>query len=624
MAIIVRCVCALFVFLLLSAHPVVSDTILQAFWWDCQNESSYAPGRTYKYEWYNYIRAQLPRLEEIGITALWTPPPTKSANSTGESMGYDVFDHYDLGEKPQNQPPSKPDGRTRFGTRDELLRLVSAAHAHGIRVYPDIVLNHMSGGQESPGAPVADAAGHKTGNRWKKFRYPSAGGPDLGRWPKDWWNFHPNPDHNSVNSNDIDVEIWGPDICYASNRDAAGSPSPGYMLRQAADWFEWLSRLTGVDGYRFDAVRHYESRVVRDLLAREEASRGRKPFAVAEYGAQNSDELDRWIQEVDGRSCTFDFPLREQLYSMVRARGLYNLGTLPDFLQKQAKYSVTFVNSHDTVRGPAGNAPSIPPDDPWGRLAYAFILSLDRTPCVFYEDLFPNISVQERRYGDPSKRPMRWWLADLIKIREHYGVGPEPVRYPLRSEDLLVIERPGKMVAILNDNGVDWKQASFTTSFGSGVELKDITGQFDNLIVTGRGTDAGKVSLWLPPVSYVILVKASESRLLPLSRKSWRTVQEIEFADDLATGSLNSAGRRFRVWPAARTEVFAELRFADSAAADIELVGPNGKRCRAVRPFDGHRGSWRIAEGGWHEFRIRVRGQKSVRAFLKVDYEGQK
>jgi len=57
------------------------------------------------------------------------------------------------------------------------------------------------------------------------------------------------------------------------------------------------------------------------------------------------------------------------------------------------------------------------------------------------------------------------------------------------------------MITIINDNGADWKEAAFQTSFGPGVELRDITGQSDLRVTTGTGADAGKVKVWLPQAS---------------------------------------------------------------------------------------------------------------------------
>ena len=41
------------------------------------------------------ITARIPELAEAGYDSLWVPPPTKG--SGGLSVGYDLFDRFDLG-----------------------------------------------------------------------------------------------------------------------------------------------------------------------------------------------------------------------------------------------------------------------------------------------------------------------------------------------------------------------------------------------------------------------------------------------------------------------------------------------------------------------------------------------
>lgn len=81
------------------------------------------------------ITAKMPELAEAGYDAIWLPPPTKG--SGGLSVGYDLFDRFDLGSKDQRGSIS-----TRYGTEGELLRLIETAHRFGIRVYLDNVMNH--------------------------------------------------------------------------------------------------------------------------------------------------------------------------------------------------------------------------------------------------------------------------------------------------------------------------------------------------------------------------------------------------------------------------------------------------------------------------------------------------
>jgi len=83
------------------------------------------------------ITAKMPELAEAGYTSLWLPPPTKG--SGGLSVGYDMWDPFDLGSKSQRNTV-----RTRYGTEADLLRLVETAHRFGIRIYFDNIMNHRS------------------------------------------------------------------------------------------------------------------------------------------------------------------------------------------------------------------------------------------------------------------------------------------------------------------------------------------------------------------------------------------------------------------------------------------------------------------------------------------------
>ena len=88
------------------------------------------------------ITAKMPELAEAGYDSIWIPPPTKGGGAL--SVGYDLFDPFDLGSKDQ-----KGTVATYYGTEADLLRLVETAHRFGIRVYLDNVMNHR--GFDVPG-----------------------------------------------------------------------------------------------------------------------------------------------------------------------------------------------------------------------------------------------------------------------------------------------------------------------------------------------------------------------------------------------------------------------------------------------------------------------------------------
>jgi glycosidase len=81
------------------------------------------------------LQGKIPEIAEAGYESLWVPPPTKAGS--GFSVGYDLFDRFDLGSKDQ-----KGSVATRYGTEEEFLAFIKVAHRFGIRVYFDNIMNH--------------------------------------------------------------------------------------------------------------------------------------------------------------------------------------------------------------------------------------------------------------------------------------------------------------------------------------------------------------------------------------------------------------------------------------------------------------------------------------------------
>ena len=67
-----------------------------------------------------------------GYGAMWLPPPGR-ADSGDQSVGYDVYDRFDLGD--QNRA-------TNYGTKTGLQTTIGQAHNASVNVYTDLVLNH--------------------------------------------------------------------------------------------------------------------------------------------------------------------------------------------------------------------------------------------------------------------------------------------------------------------------------------------------------------------------------------------------------------------------------------------------------------------------------------------------
>ncbi len=451
----------------------IKKVVFQGFWWDYKNNN-------YPNGWANYLAELAPRLKQIGVDAVWVPPSYKNQSPTW--VGYGPMDHYDLGDKYQKGAPTTATG---LGTKDEFLRMIAVMHANGIEVIQDIVLNHVDGAGTPSGAGGQDpnAFSMQSNAGYKNFRYVSYATPAIdesqndywtrsGRWAKNYRNFHPN-DNNNCTTGDICSAYFGPDIDFSatsygqsSNIPTSGvpagypatrpyyNPAQGYdyMYNGSIDWLKWFKKQSGVDGLRWDAVKHFSIYPQRDGSRRVKydlgwANGGYSMLNIGEWIGGTSD-LDAYVTNMAQASVgygyeehtgTFDFNLRAygsggSLYEMVTQNmsGGYNLANLPG-LQQSKRYNdyaspsarvhrtIPFVNSHDTYRpylaangnflkglGDAtgwnegqelgGNGKHIDPREPRMAAAYAVIMAMDGNPIVFFEDLF-NIGTTGKRFS---------------------------------------------------------------------------------------------------------------------------------------------------------------------------------------------------------------------------------
>lgn len=618
-----------------GGNPWNGKVVFQAFWWDAWTER-------HPQDWYTYLAKLAPRLRDLGFDGIWIPSPLKG-NAGTNSMGYDPFDHYDLGDKDQ-----KGTVATRFGTKDSLLRLVAVAHANGLDVYPDIVLNHVIGGEADPGAP---------GDQFKKFRYVGFSGPEAGRWPKDHWNFHPNPDHWCSTGDNCD-QLFGPDVCYLDAPHGGGG-NGRYMLDQARIWMRWLRRQTGTDGFRFDAVKHFPAYVVEDLLFNA-MGEGNEYFAVGEF-VGGREQLDSWANETRNRSGAFDFGLRDALANIIDASGFFDMGSLPNYQQQNRLKTVPFVNNHDTWRGShwdsnAGSlehddrvgdwrkndnelAPTIDPDNPRADVAYAAALAVDGSPVVYYEDLFVNNTSDRFRAAADSIRT-RAYVVNLVWA--HQKLNFKDRAYKVRyqgSQDFIVIERSGRALIGLNDHGSEAREAWVQTDFPRQSMLHDYSGS----TAPDLATDAnGWVKVSVPPMSYAVWAPSGVSGgFAPIPR---RTTQEFQLDDDLGDSRSSSPGYGGRIasgdfrtagaiWSARGAPVKLSVYTDHRSQVEVAVFrpDPSGQKSRAHGQHAriGHAdGSMPIvleftaSEEGYYQLCARLAGgERSVRGYLKVEYQ---
>lgn len=109
------------------------------------------------FEWYvpadqkhwQRLHKAIPGLKATGIDNLWIPPGCKGSSQQGN--GYDIYDLYDLGEFDQKGGIS-----TKWGTKEDLVKLVKVANDAGVGIYWDAVLNQKAGADRTEKCQVVE------------------------------------------------------------------------------------------------------------------------------------------------------------------------------------------------------------------------------------------------------------------------------------------------------------------------------------------------------------------------------------------------------------------------------------------------------------------------------------
>jgi len=268
------------------------------------------------FEWYlpsdgtlwQKVSQQTAELKKTGITSVWLPPAYKGAGG-GKSVGYDVYDMYDLGEFDQ-----KGSVRTKYGTREEYLSAVKALHDAGLEVYADIVFNQMMGADETEKITAIDtqaddreqviSAPHEI-EAWTRFTFPGRGGKYSDHtWNKE--NFSGTDFDQATGDKSIylfegkkwnqetDSENVNFDYLMGVDLDTDYPDTYEALL----DWGRWYFDTVHPDGLRLDAVKHMSFEFYRKWLLTMRRERGNDFFAVGEYWSGDLQKLLHYLNVV--------------------------------------------------------------------------------------------------------------------------------------------------------------------------------------------------------------------------------------------------------------------------------------------------------------------------------------
>lgn len=358
------------------------------------------------FEWYmncnknlwNTVKKKGKELFNLGVTSLWLPPAYKGIGGEKE-VGYGVYDLYDLGEFDQ-----KGSIATKYGTKNEYIDAIIELQQNGIDVYADIVLNHKMGADKLQTIKATrcswedhnkEEGEEQTVEVWTKFTFP---GRNHKYSDFEWnWTHFDGIDYDSRTKQvalyklkdktwqvDVDKEHGNYDYLMGADIDFSNEE----VVDECMKWGKWYLDTTGVNGFRFDAVKHIESSFIRNFIREMKKYSNKNLFSVGEYWNNNINELKEYIEKTEGELCLFDVPLHYNFYTASHSDGTYDMSKILDgtLLKENCSKAVTFVDNHDTQPNQALES-WIPA---WFKeIAYAIIL-LNRNgyPCVFYGDLY--------------------------------------------------------------------------------------------------------------------------------------------------------------------------------------------------------------------------------------------
>ena len=336
---------------------------------------------------WNKLKNESKRLGELGITAVWLPPATKGA-SGGYSVGYDVYDLYDLGEFDQ-----KGTVRTKYGTKEELINAVKTAHAAGVQVYADIVVNQLSGADEEEHISVRRVNPNNRNeftsdpfeiDAYTKFTYPNR----KSKYSNFVWDYHcfTGTDYASnlketgiftiLNEygegweNVVDDEKGNYDYLMFADIEFRNKA----VREELKQWGKWYYNMIKFDGVRLDAVKHIAPQFYNEWIDYMRSEVKQDMFAVGEYWTPGHlNLLENYLSATEGRMSLFDAPLHKNLHQASIQGKDFDMRTIFNntLVAANPARAVTIVENHDTQPLQALEAPV----EPWFKpIAYALIL----------------------------------------------------------------------------------------------------------------------------------------------------------------------------------------------------------------------------------------------------------
>jgi alpha-amylase len=230
-------------------------------------------------------------------------------------------------------------------------------------------------------------------------------------------------------------------------------------------------------------------------------------FIVAEYWSFETEKLQEYVHQVEGKTMLFDAPLHMNFHQASTAGSAYDMSQIfaNSLVVADPWHAVTIVANHDTQPLQSLEAPV----EAWFKpLAYALILLREQgVPTIFYPDLFGATYEDEGGDGEKHKieMPVIPELEGLIRARQQYGWGVQTDYFD--HPNCVAFSRSGTetqpgCVVIMSNGDAGEKSVPMGEGFAGKVWRDHLGNREETITADEHGTavfvcNGGSVSVWV-------------------------------------------------------------------------------------------------------------------------------
>ncbi|MFA7403327.1 MAG: alpha-amylase family glycosyl hydrolase [Pelobacteraceae bacterium] len=383
------------------------------------------------------ITAQAAHIASVGYGAVLISPPLYS-----DENGPEWWQRY--------QPKDYRLIRSRLGGMGELTAAITALHDNKVRVYADIVFNHMANENRPdrlnfPGDAELKRYRDKRSEFEKDRLYGDLDNGLFSPWDfhtdgniQDWMNLHESTEHSLSGLPDLELNPW--------------------VVDQQRLCLRALNAL-GFDGYRIDAVKHLPGEHVRQVFQTTEMA-GKFMFGEALTANDNEELLFLWPLVTETYMSFYDFPLFETL-----RRAFSPAGSMRELVDPASygqalpwRRAVTFGVTHDIPNNDGFRWQLLSTQDEF--LATVYIMARDGGVPLIYSDKnqsagkFPE---DRNRWANAFDRP------DIAAMVAFHNAVHGSQQRPLYEDDGFLVFARGDQGVVAINKTEEWQQATSQT-----------------------------------------------------------------------------------------------------------------------------------------------------------------